>query len=70
MSGEARAGCVDSIPWLVLKDTAWVTHVGDDGCKTTMPLAQLMCNCVSTRGVTELSVVDHHVTPKQQAWSA
>ena len=70
LPGEARAGCKDSLPWLVQKDSAWVTHVADDGCKTTMPIAQLMCNCVSTRGVTELSVVDHQVTAKQQARSA
>lgn len=60
----------DHLPWLVENDKTLVTIVKTEGgntTKTLMSLAELMCSVTRDRGITEVKLIDHHISPMVKA---
>ena len=59
----------DNIPWYVMDDRTLVTHVkqaANGQEKSILSIAELICNMTRERGVTEVRMVDHTMSPKMQ----
>lgn len=57
---------VDQVPWLITSDldvVVLVTGAGGAVEKTVMTVADVLCNVTNTRGVTEVTMVDHDLEP-------
>ena len=62
----------DFLPWLLPDDRQLICLSKQDGDRTVkeiMALSDLVCSVTRERGVTEVRVVDHTLTPKVQARS-
>ena len=64
------ATATDFLPWMISDDRALVClskQQGGRAVKTLMSLADLVCDITRDRGVTEVRVIDHTLSPKMQA---
>ena len=57
-----------NIPWYVVDDRTIVCNVPSSGEKVVTTLASLVCDVTKTRGITEIRVIDHALSPKLKAW--
>ena len=57
-----------NIPWHVVDDRTIVCNVPSSGEKIVTTLASLVCDVTKTRGITEIRVIDHALSPKLKAW--
>ena len=58
-----------AIPWHITEDRALVSVLPlAAGEKKLQSIAEATCDVTRQRGVTELRMVDHGITPKMQAW--
>lgn len=65
LGGDA-ATVSDQIPWLLKSDldtVCLVTGTGAQVSKRLMTVADVLCEVTRTRGVTEVTVIDHDLSP-------
>lgn len=57
----------DHLPWVVRSDKHVIALVKGTE-KTVMTVADVMCDITKTRGITEVHVADHDLSPTQKDW--
>ena len=57
----------DHLPWVARSDKHVIALVKGTE-KTVMTLADVMCDITKSRGITEVHVADHDLSPMQKDW--
>ena len=66
LAGVARNSRDSSIPWLIENDKQLFIMVEGTGEKRSMRMSQVARNSCQSRGITELTVMDHNLVPRMK----
>ena len=57
---------MDCLGWVIPKDTSLVVFVDSENKKKPMAISELICTCTQNSGITELTMTEYDLKPKDK----